>query len=180
MNPPKDIVVNGVSLPRKYIHEAGHAVTSATLSTDPVSLCDQPDSTDEGKQTAAMCIVDVFPGEHEPIKLFFECRIAAIYAGVLAEAFFEVGDETFETYALRLWENIDETDSVRVEKISICDMPKHDIHAEDALAIRKKAWNRARQTIPDNKESIVRVAIALHESGCLTDAEIRALLTPSG
>ncbi|MGO8735336.1 MAG: hypothetical protein ACLQVM_21370 [Terriglobia bacterium] len=179
MNTPKDIVVNGAPLPRKYIHEAGHAVISAALSTNPVSLCDQADTTDEGKKAEAMCTVELWKDEHEPFRLWFEHRIAAIYAGVLAEAFFEVADGTFETYALYLWENVDKTDSAKVERICICEMPKHDIHAEDALAIRKKAWNRARQTIPDNKASIVRVAIAFHESGCLTDTEIRALMSPS-
>ena len=179
MSLPKEIVVNGVSLPRKYIHEAGHAVTSAALSTNPVSLCDQPDTTDEGEQADARCIVELWKDEHEPFELWFEHRIAAIYAGVLAEAFFEVGGETFEADALCLWENVDKTDSAKVENICICEMPKHDIHADDTLAIRKKAWNRARQTIPDNKAGIVRVAIAFRESGCLTDAEIRALMNPS-
>jgi len=179
MTSPKEIVVNAVSLPRKYIHEAGHAVTAATLSTNHVSLCDQPDFTDEGIQADAMCIIDPAQGEHEPIQLYFERRIAAIYAGVFAEALFEVANETFEAYARYLWENVDKTDGPVVERISICEMPEHRIHAEDALAIRGKAWNRARQTIADNKESIARVAIAFHESGRLTDSDIRALLTTS-
>jgi hypothetical protein len=177
MNPPTYICVDGASIPRKYVHEAGHAVTGAALSTGPVSLCDRPALTDEGNQADAICSIDWPRGKHEPIEPWFESRIAAIYAGVLAEASFEVPNEAMDKYALCLWEYVDQTDGPKVEQMSVCEMPEHGINDEEGLEIRKKAWNRARQTITENKEHVARVAIAFYESGCLKNVEIRALTT---
>ncbi len=176
MKPAICIVVNGVLLPRKYIHEAGHAVTSASLSADPVSLHAQRDLTDEGELADAICTIGWSRSHDEPIKPWFERRIAAIYGGVLAEALFEVGDEAIEKHALRLWECFDQTDNAKLDAITVCEMPLYGIGPEDASAIRKEAWKRARQTVADNKERIARVAIALREAGCLKNAEIRALM----
>jgi hypothetical protein len=82
------ITVAGEELPRKAVHEAGHAAVAALLSDDPVRI-ENGGETSEGFAAYALCIHDWVQGDSEPIEDLFKRRIAGPFASAIAEASFE-------------------------------------------------------------------------------------------
>lgn len=172
---PIHIKVHGKLIARKFVSDAGHAVVAARSSTDPVLLSDKRGYTNEGKPADALCTVDFSHGPSESLIQFFERRIAYIYAGVIAEAAFEVNDDDVESHARWLLEHEDNTDGPLVARICHDELKGLGITDNDAI-IRQNAWRSALSVVMESKESIARVATAFHVRHELTNEQIRALL----
>jgi hypothetical protein len=171
-----NIQVGDLSLARKFVHEAGHAVVAAMSSVDPVSIEIGRNVTDEGHKTDAVCVVDCKPGENETHRAFLKRRMTYIYAGIIAEASFEA-EEDIEEHAYSLWNNTGAVgDSETIARIR--GEAKRDGHVTEAelQTVNEEAWKSAIRSVLENKPAIARVAKAFHNKGSLTNIEIRALL----
>ncbi|MGD0548829.1 MAG: hypothetical protein ABR991_13580 [Terracidiphilus sp.] len=130
----------GEELPRKAVHEAGHAAVAALLSDDPVRI-ENGGETSEGFAAYALCIHDWVQGDSEPIEDLFKRRIAGPFASAIAEASFEA-PVAVEVYAEAPWVNSPrfQGDHAKVCCISTEEMPKRGITPAGSAAIRKAAW----------------------------------------
>jgi hypothetical protein len=177
---PPEIHIEGEVLPRKAVHEAGHAVVAAELSDDPVRIEDGLGTTDEGFSTDAMCICDWKRGANESLDHLFERRIAHIYGSAIAEAVFDAPDAV-EARAIQLW-HVSERfkgDRIKAERMFMEEMPSRSISPDRAKAIRSGAWEKAICSILMNRNGVVDVARDVHAKGSLSNEEIRALLKNS-
>jgi hypothetical protein len=166
-----------MSLPRKVVHEAGHAVVAAMLSDDPVRIEVGTNTTDEGHSTDAMCTVDWKQGEHETPYELLRRRITYLYAAIIAEASFEA-EEDIGDHADSLWTNSSGAvgDSETIARVRSEAKREGQVSETELQTVNEEAWNSAIRSVLENKSAIARVAKAFHNKGSLTNIEIRALL----
>jgi hypothetical protein len=166
-----------MSLPRKFVHEAGHAVVAAVLSNDPVRIEIGSNTTDEGHSTDAMCTVDWKQGEQETPYALLRRRITYLYAAIIAEASFEA-EEDIGDHADSLWTNSSGAigDSEMITRIRSEAKSEGQVTETELQTVNEEAWKSAIRSVLENKSAIVRVAKACHNKGSLTNIEIRALL----
>jgi hypothetical protein len=174
---PPYIQVNGKLLPRRFVHEAGHAVITAVTSDDPVRIDDGAAVTDEGMPAGAICTSDWKLGPNEMPRELFLRRIASIYAAVMAEAICECPGD-FENESEKLWYENEAArgDQCKIDRICREEMPDSNIMEEDRQTIRAEAWRLAGGLVKLHSQEIKEVAKELHRKGSLSNVEIRRIV----